>query len=1238
MNSSTPTPHDLSDASSADDHRATDSQGTNRSACLRKLHAICEEFEGQWHTPLPATIESLVSCVEGWERDVLLAWLIRAEVELRTDAGGEPQLAEFLERFPQDAATVQRAWLPEEMWEQLDFSATMLTGNWHCLPSSFGPYQVLGEIARGGMGVVYRARHATLQRTVALKVLLNGQFASDKDLRRFQQETQVVAALDHPGIVSIYEVGEIGGLHFFSMPLLDGGSLADRIAAGPLSPLSAAEIVETAARAVQSAHEHGVIHRDLKPRNILFDRSGAVKVTDFGLAKWTTESAQAEQASSHHIEQTQTGQLIGTPSYMAPEQAQGLSHQVTARTDVYALGAVLYAAVTGRPPYQAATPLDTIRQVLENTVVAPRQMNALIPTDLETIILKCLAKHPSDRYESAQALAEDLRRYRHDQPIQARRENSIEWALRWCRRNPVRAAMLTTIATLLVLITVGTTLLSAWALHEEELARARLFDAKLAEAKATSLGPRPGHRFRSLALLDEAHALARHLDTTPDQWRDLRNATISALARSDLYPQYRWMGHPEGTQSLDFDDALKTYVRTTVDGACSVRRVADDHEIHYIPSPRPGVILTLATLTRDARFVVVRYHDDAARPRAAVAVIYRIDGQQVIPVLTRDNVVSIDFGKQDQTIAMVDQGGDMARYHLADGEEIEPRMRANGLKREVFVALHPTKEVVAVGSYYSQVVLIRSLQDGSVVQRIETANGCSHVAWHPDGSLLALSEGDTPMIRLFDGESFAERGTIPAYGGGMRLFFSHSGDYLATLEWGRAVRVWDIASQQNLFTATQSASSEFVRFSTDDQRIAGFVDGDDVVICDSSYGREYRTLVAPALKASDSYWSVSVSSDGRFVATATALGVTLCDLHSDVPAAFFPVADPIAIYFEPATEETADELGRQSLLVSDPTGTYRLPIRMPAGESEKIRVGPAESTALPPVGVLTSTNGGKTLVSCVRPVGIHGAWGGIWIVDSDQPSSLRHWLPGTDVWSVAASPDGKWLVTAETEWSNGKLWDLQTGQVVRALDFSLYRPSFSQDGRFLLAGDNPGYLVDTRTWEVVRRFDRFGVMDSRGELAALPTAENAVRIVELRSGQDVLTCDNARGETPYALQFSPDSRHLITMDPQRGVSAWNLPLLREQLVRRGLDSRQLGTLGLVADAGTRQRAAGFEFDLEDWGVLRRQTLARNHDLAIEKGPHQVVRWMDRGEFRRRSGDDLGALQDWREAYRLAEGS
>lgn len=294
----------------------------------------------------------------------------------------------------------------------------------------FGDYELLHEVARGGMGVVYRARQVGLDRVVALKMILGGRLADDTQIRRFQVEAMAAGQLSHPNIVAIYDVGHVDDQHYFSMEFIEGKSLAEMVRERPLPPGEAARYVRITAEAIDYAHGRDILHRDLKPSNVIVDANDQPRITDFGLAKRLDEDSDL----------TASGFAVGTPSYMPPEQAAGLHDQMDRASDVYSLGAILYELVTGRPPFKAANVLDTLLQVRENEVVPPRLLNPKVPRDLDTIIRKCLAKDQKHRYQTAGELADDLGRFQEGMAIHAQRIGPIGRVTRWARRHPWGAA------------------------------------------------------------------------------------------------------------------------------------------------------------------------------------------------------------------------------------------------------------------------------------------------------------------------------------------------------------------------------------------------------------------------------------------------------------------------------------------------------------------------------------------------------------------------------------------------------------------------------------------------------------------------------------------------------------------------------------------------------------------------------------------------------------------------------
>jgi formylglycine-generating enzyme required for sulfatase activity/tRNA A-37 threonylcarbamoyl transferase component Bud32 len=424
-------------------------------------------------------------------------------------------------------------------------------------------YEILGELGRGGMAVVYKARHLALNRLVALKMILTGSLAGPEERLRFLAEAEAVAAVKHTGIVQIHDFGTHEGVPFLSLEFCGGGSLAGRLAEGPLPAREAARLIVQVAQAVQAAHDRGIVHRDLKPGNILLvggewsegtpAHHGPLipKVTDFGLAKRVEVSGL-----------TTTGAVLGTPSYMAPEQARG-SKEVGKAADVYALGAVLYDCLTGRPPFKAAQVYDTIVQVVNDEPAPPRQLNPQVPRDLETVCLKCLAKEPARRYESAQALAEEVRRFQAGQPIRARPVAWPERLVKWVKRRPAVATLAAAVVLLGLAALVTSWVLTGWALHERDQASARLAEAQQAERRRVhalveqllSAAPEavPGIL---AALQEDAQAIRPRLriiwaDSSVDRQRRMR----AALALLGDEPSLRepladWMIETDGAREM----------------------------------------------------------------------------------------------------------------------------------------------------------------------------------------------------------------------------------------------------------------------------------------------------------------------------------------------------------------------------------------------------------------------------------------------------------------------------------------------------------------------------------------------------------------------------------------------------------------------------------------------------------------------------------------------------------------
>jgi len=418
-----------------------------------RLDQACDRFESDWRAGGWPRIEDRLVGVMGPERAPLVRELLVIELHWRRQAGERPDPAEYLGRLLEDAEAVHAAFgraetlivaagpppgpppMRKGLVDPVSCRAELSAGD-PLAPDvrtrHFGDYELIRELGRGGMGVVYEARQISLNRPVALKMIRSAALASDDELRRFRNEAEVVAQLDHPNIVPIFEVGRYEDQQYFSMKLVAGGGLDQRLQEYVAEPRRAARLVAVTAAAIHHAHQRGILHRDLKPANIVVDADGQPHVTDFGLSKRVEGDS----------ELTQSGAILGTPAYMAPEQASGRRSSVTTATDIYGLGAVLYALLTGRGPFGGTTVLETLDRVRERAPEPPHLLNPRVPRDLEVICLKCLAKAPARRYTTADDLAADLDRFLAGEPIRARPTPFWERAAKWARRRPAAAAFI----------------------------------------------------------------------------------------------------------------------------------------------------------------------------------------------------------------------------------------------------------------------------------------------------------------------------------------------------------------------------------------------------------------------------------------------------------------------------------------------------------------------------------------------------------------------------------------------------------------------------------------------------------------------------------------------------------------------------------------------------------------------------------------------------------------------------
>ncbi|HXP59940.1 MAG TPA: WD40 repeat domain-containing serine/threonine protein kinase [Dongiaceae bacterium] len=603
--------------------------------------------------------------------------------------------------------------------------------------SSLGDYDLLREVARGGMGVVYQARQRSLNRIVAVKVLASGRFASPEYVRRFRAEAEAAARLQHPNIVAVHEVGETDGVRYFSMDFVEGPNLGQFMGGEPLTPERAARVLRTLAQAIQYAHQQGILHRDLKPANVLIDGRGEPRVTDFGLAR--------ELAKDSDL--TLTGQVLGTPGFLPPEQADSNRGPLTTAADVYSLGAILYYMLTARAPFVSGSLRETLRQVLSEDPLAPSLLNPEVPRDLETICLKCLERESARRYQSAVSLEEDLRRYLEREPILARRVSALGRFSRWCRRRPALAA----VWLLLVVMAIGSTFSAAWISRAERSGRERLREARLAQARALRHTTIPGRRSDALAAIAEA----AQVRTGPD----LRDEALAALMQPDLETLSRW----------DLDVGLPASVSFDPSGSIAAVQLPD--ATGYVEGSATLVLwgqkqplgqLSLAGTNRivgplrfDANGKLVMAHclDESLRVwRVGETAPFVVITNRPLPgglVLTAGFNEDYDFSPDGSlfVLGLPDKG--LSLHRTSDGAELG---RSEGGERFSTLRFAPDGRHIAAAQttkLRARDVFVFGLPQLTIANRFTMSESPAGLGWSADGGLLAISAGDS-TVALFD--------------------------------------------------------------------------------------------------------------------------------------------------------------------------------------------------------------------------------------------------------------------------------------------------------------------------------------------------------------------------------------------------------------------------------------------------------------------------------------------------------
>ncbi len=984
-----------------------------------------------------------------------------------------------------------------------------------------GDYELLEVIARGGMGVVYKARQVRLNRMVALKTMRAGFNANEREIRFFRREAEAVAALDHPHIVPIFEVGEWEGLLFHSMKLVIGRTLQEALAEYRDQPRDVARLVSIIARAIHHAHQRGVLHRDLKPSNILIDQAGIPYVIDFGLARRVGVDGESRISNS----------VVGTLNYMSPEQANGRHEEITTATDIYGLGAILYALLSGRAPYSASSIVDLVRQMLDAEPVRPRARVREVEPDLEVICLKCLVKEPERRYATVNALADDLDRWLDGVPIVARPATGTERIVKFIRRRRALSAM---VGLLGITVAIGAGGV-VWQWREAVAARGGLQIALVAAQKSEK---------EALNSEDQAlqMAYAARINLAERDWRD---ANVTGVER-----------HLAETRPLPGKNDLRGFEWRYLNRlAHTANRTLTGHEgeVWVTAYSKDGKLLASASQDK-----TVRIWDPA-------------NGRLIRTLTTTNPNGAVAFDREGGRLASAGADRAVTLWDVATGQVIR---RFEGHSAAIHgIAVSPDSRTLASSSADGD-IRIWDLETGRTLHIIKDhpLKYLAAISFSPDGKSLAASGVETANPRLWDVGS-GKLVRILKDDQGTPCFlpvFAPDGKTIATSSVNGSIKLWDSSNGALLRTIYDAHNREMIRgleYSPDGKNLACTrQSGQALELWDVASG----SLVRIFRGHRRSLLSVAYSPDGRHISTSSN-DATIRIWNRDQDQELRSLVEPdtvLDLVFAPDSALLVSANRDQSVRLWDHAG-QRL-VRVLEGHTGKAR------------SVVVSPNG-RMIASAADDQTVR-----LWEISTGkQLFILRGHTAAVE--ALAFRRDGQVLASGSDDHSI-RLWNPSTGETIKALEGhpgSVRFLAFTGGDQSLVSGGGDGFVM---TWDVEsgRRQQAFlaeadslvGIdLSPDGRLLATSSEDRIIRIRDLKT-QQVLHRLGGHGLIPYRLRFSPDGKRLASVSSDRTVRIWDPILGRELLVLRGHD-QAVWSLAFSPD-GHRLATGGSDHNIKIW--------------------------------------------------------